>query len=123
MKFTFSHFNINVIDLERSIAFYKKALCLEVCGGVKSDDGSFELVNMKNENSSFYLELTFLKEHTNPYDLGENEIHSAFVVDDYEDALALHKEMDCIIYENTEMGLYFIVDPDGYWIEIIPAKR
>ena len=43
----------------------------------------------------------------------------AFVVDDYEAAYALHKEMGCICYENKEMGLYFIEDPDGYWIEII----
>jgi lactoylglutathione lyase len=30
--------------------------------------------------------------------------------------------MGCICYENKEMGIYFINDPDDYWIEIIPAK-
>ncbi|NLC50259.1 MAG: lactoylglutathione lyase, partial [Bacteroidales bacterium] len=28
-----------------------------------------------------------------------------------------------ICYENESMGLYFINDPDGYWIEILPLKR
>jgi lactoylglutathione lyase len=31
--------------------------------------------------------------------------------------------MGCICYENKDMVIYFINDPDGYWIEIIPQKR
>ena len=30
--------------------------------------------------------------------------------------------MGCICFENTAMGLYFLEDPDGYWIEIIPVR-
>jgi lactoylglutathione lyase len=30
--------------------------------------------------------------------------------------------MGCIVYENLDMGIYFITDPDGYWVEIIPEK-
>ena len=30
MKFTFFHNNINVLDLDKSVEFYKKALGLEV---------------------------------------------------------------------------------------------
>ena len=30
--------------------------------------------------------------------------------------------MECICFENKEMGIYFIEDPDGYWLEIVPAK-
>lgn len=33
-----------------------------------------------------------------------------------------HKEMGCVCFENDAMGLYFINDPDGYWIEVLPAK-
>jgi lactoylglutathione lyase len=47
----------------------------------------------------------------------------AFETDDYEAAYKLHKEMGCICYENPEMGIYFIVDPDGYWLEIVPARK
>lgn len=46
----------------------------------------------------------------------------AFVTDNFEDALKKHKDMGCVCFENTEMGIYFISDPDGYWSEIIPAK-
>ena len=122
MQFTFAHYNINVIDIDRSVEFYDKALGFEVCGGHKSADGSFELVFMKNENSSFYLELTWLADHPEPYNLGENEMHLAVHTDNYDEAHKLHKEMGCIVYENEGMGLYFIVDPDGYWIEIIPPR-
>ena len=31
-----------------------------------------------------------------------------------------HEEMGCICFENHEMGIYFIEDPDGYWLEILP---
>ena len=30
--------------------------------------------------------------------------------------------MGCICFENPAMGIYFVTDPDGYWIEIIPAR-
>ena len=31
--------------------------------------------------------------------------------------------MGCICFENPAMGIYFIEDPDGYWVEILPAER
>ena len=51
--------------------------------------------------------------------LGDNEIHLAVNVPCKEEAYALHREMGCICYENKAMDLYFINDPDGYWIEIL----
>ena len=56
------------------------------------------------------------------YNLGDNTFHIAFEVDDYEKAHELHEKMGCICYENPEMGIYFINDPDGYWLEIIPVR-
>ena len=58
-----------------------------------------------------------------PYNLGDNEIHLAFEVDDFDAAYTRHKEMGCICFENPKMGIYFISDPDGYWLEIVPVKR
>ena len=69
------------------------------------------------------LELTWLADRAEAYDLGENEFHLAFTVDDYAAAHALHKEMGCICFENEAMGIYFIADPDGYWLEIVPARK
>ena len=42
--------------------------------------------------------------------------------DDFDAAFKYHKEMGCVCFENPDMGIYFISDPDGYWIEIIPAE-
>ena len=123
MKFTLAHSNINVCDLEKSIEFYTKALGLEIVRRHKAGDGSFELVFLADGVSSHQIELTWLRDKENAYDLGDNESHIAFIVDDIEQAHSLHEKMNCICYENKSMGLYFIEDPDGYWLEIIPAKR
>ena len=122
MKFTFYHNNINVFDLDKSIEFYQKALGLTVTREKSAEDGSFKLVFVGDETTPHLLELTWLRDMDRPYDLGDNESHLAMKVDDMEAALALHREMDCVCFENLEMGVYFINDPDGYWIEICPAS-
>jgi Lactoylglutathione lyase and related lyases len=124
IKGHFDHFNINVLNLEKSIAFYEKALGLKESRRHVAEDGSFILVYLTDETIGFLLELTWLRDHKEPYDLGENEIHLCFRVEgDYDKARAFHKEMDCVCYENEEMGLYFINDPDGYWVEILPVLK
>ena len=67
--------------------------------------------------------MTWLRDRTDKYDLGDNEIHLAFRTDDYDGAFRKHKEMGVVCYENPTMGIYFIEDPDGYWIEILPQSR
>lgn len=119
----FAHFNFNVLDLERSIAFYAKTLDLKPAREHVEEDGSFKLVYLQDDSSDFQLELTWLRDRTKPYDLGECEFHLAFVTDDYEALHARHQEMGCICYENPAMGIYFISDPDGYWIEIVPEGK
>ena len=121
MKFKMVHENYNVADLERSLAFYQEALGLTEKRRKVTDD--FIIVYICNAESDFELELTWLKDHPQAYDLGECEFHLAFHTDDFEAAYAHHKEMGCVCYENTSMGVYFIEDPDGYWLEIIPAQR
>jgi len=123
MKFTMVHTNINVMDIEKSLAFYEKALGMKVEKRKKADDGSFELVFISDGTSSNNMELTWLRDKETPYELGDNETHIAFVTDDFDAAYKLHNDMGCICFENKPMGLYFIEDPDGYWLEILPAKR
>lgn len=122
MEFKLVHNNLNVLDLEKSLKFYEEALGLKEVRRVTAPDGSFIIVFIANKNSGRQIELTWLRDKKEPYDLGDNEIHIAFNVDDYEGAYAKHKEMGCICYENLAMGLYFISDPDGYWLEIIPYR-
>jgi lactoylglutathione lyase len=121
MEFTFVHNNLNVLDLEKSLAFYKQALKLVETR--RKETADFTLVFLGDGKTPHKLELTWLKDRTDPYDLGDNEIHLAFTTDDFEQAHALHQQMGCICYENEAMGIYFISDPDGYWIEILPEKR
>lgn len=122
MNFKIVHNNYNVLDLEKSIKFYKDALNLTEQRRHTAQDGSFILVYVGNENSPHLVELTWLRDMDRPYNLGDNEIHLALEVDDFDKAYELHKKMNCVCYENKDMGIYFISDPDGYWIEIIPAK-
>jgi lactoylglutathione lyase len=123
MAFVFDHTNINVTDLERSVAFYEKALGLKVLSRKEAGDGSFVLCFMGDGKSAYKMELTWLRDKEGPYALGDNETHMCFKAEDYESAHALHQEMGCICYENTAMGLYFIEDPDGYWVEITPKDE
>ena len=120
MKFKMIHENYNVTDLERSLIFYEKALGMKEKRRKNASDGSFIIVYIGNDEGDFELELTWLRDHPQPYDIGEEEFHLAFRTDDYDAAHKLHEEMGCIVRENPAMGLYFITDPDGQWIEILP---
>ncbi len=123
MKFEMIHENYNVSDLEKSLAFYEEALGLTEKRRKTASDGSYIIVFVGNEASDFELELTWLKDHPQPYDLGEDEFHLAFRTDDYEAAHKKHEEMGCICFENPKMGIYFIEDPDHYWLEIVPVRK
>ena len=119
----FNHFNFNVLDLDRSLSFYREALNLTVDREKEAGDGYFKLVYLKDrENSPFRLELTWLRDRTQPYDLGDEEFHLAFLTDEFDALHQKHREMGGICFENQAMGIYFIQDPDGYWIEIVPVR-
>ena len=122
MKFKMVHENYNVYDLEKSMAFYKEALGLTEQRRIEAEDGSFIIVYVGNEETDFVLELTWMRDMDRPYNLGDCEFHLAFEAEDFEAAHALHEKMGCICFENPAMGIYFISDPDGYWLEIVPAK-
>lgn len=122
MKFMFDHNNINVLDLKESLNFYKEALGLVEVRRLEREDGEFILVYLGDGSSSHTLELTWLRDRAVAYNLGENEFHIALTVDDFEAAYEHHKQMGCICFENKEMGIYFINDPDNYWVEILPRR-
>lgn len=122
MKFTIDHFNINVFDLDRSLAFYDKALGLKEERRKQAEDGSYIIVFLGDGTTANKLELTWLKDRETPYNLGDEEFHIAFKTPDFDKAHALHKKMGCICLENKEMGIYFINDPDGYWLELVPVR-
>ena len=123
MNFKMVHENYNVFDLQKSLSFYEKALGLTEVRRKEAEDGSYISVYVGNETTDFVLELTWMKEMNRPYNLGDCEFHLAFETEDFDSAYAKHKEMGCICYENPSMGVYFIEDPDGYWLEIVRKKE
>ena len=123
MEFTFAHNNFNVRDLDKSLAFYKEALGLEEARRKEAADGSFIIVYLGDGKSQHLLELTWLRDWDRPYDLGDNEFHLAFTTDDFEAAHKKHQEMGCICFENEKLGIYFITDPDDYWLEVVPTRK
>ena len=123
MQFKMVHENYNVFDLQKSLSFYKEALGLTEVRRKEAEDGSYIIVYVGNETTDVVLELTWMKEMDRPYNLGDCEFHLAFETEDFDSAYAKHKEMGCICYENPSMGVYFIEDPDGYWLEIVRKKE
>ena len=104
----FNHFNFNVLNLEKSIAFYKEAISLSVVTRKVSSDGSFKIVYLGDGRTGFTLELTWMRDRKEPYNLGDEEFHLAFKTDEYDAFHKKHEEMGCICYENPSMGIYFI---------------
>ena len=121
--FTFNHFNFNVKNLEDSLRFYDEALGLKPVREKEAADGSYKIIFLGDGVTDFRLELTWLRDHPQAYDLGELEYHLALRAEDFDAAHAKHEKMGCICYENPKMGIYFITDPDGYWIEIVPVRK
>lgn len=120
MNFHFNHFNFNITDLSKSLAFYDDMLGLKEVRRMEAEDSSYTIVYLGDGHSDFCLELTYLPAHPQKYDLGECEFHLALKADDYEAALEKHQKAGVVCFVNEAMGIYFIEDPDGYWIEIIP---
>ncbi len=122
MTFKMIHENYNVYNLKKSLEFYDNALGLKEVRRIEAEDGSYIIVYVGNQSSDFELELTWMRDMDRPYNLGDCEFHLAFRTDDFEEAHKKHEEMGCICFENKEMGIYFITDPDGYWLEVVPTR-
>lgn len=117
------HSSINVLDLEKSLAFYKEALGLEVMRDIDTRGENRKIIYIGTaDNPECMLELNWYGDRTEAYDLGENPVHLGFRVDNYDEALAYHQKMGCVAEINEKFGVYFIADPDGYMIEIVPTR-
>ncbi len=121
MRFSFVHNSIHVLDLDRSLAFYAEALGLREVRRREIRGKTF--VYLSDGHSGQELEMIHVTDRTAPYDLGENEFHLAFSVDNFAAAHMLHEQMQCVCHENPEQEIYFISDPDGYWVEILPSDH
>ncbi len=121
-NYSFMHTCIRVLDLEKSIKFYKEALGLHIV--VRKDFETFSLAYLTDENKSHEIELTYNVGQENPYDLGNGYSHIAFNVTDIEESYNYHKNLgydvtDIKKISNDSKRIYFVTDPDGYKIELI----
>ena len=97
VKGRFDHFNINVLDLEKSIAFYNKALGLKEHHRKVAEDGSFILVYLTDEQTGFLMELTWLRDRKEPYELGDNERRYVNTTRKWERFASRIPRWDCIL--------------------------
>lgn len=116
------HRCLHVLDLEKSLVFYERALGMSEIRRMGPEDGSWTNVFIGNDATGFQMELTWNRGRTEPYENGGRDSHIGFTVSDIDAARALHEEMGCICHTNEALGIYFIEDPDGCWLEIIPQK-
>jgi len=119
------HSMIRVLDEQKSLDFYRVAFGLSVAE--RLDFETFTLVYLSNEESEFELELTINKDRTEPYALGDGYGHLALSVSDLDSE---HKRLtdaglgpNKIVEFNRDGALlarfFFIIDPDGYKIEVL----
>lgn len=121
MKFRFAHNCLFVADLERSLKFYREALGLTPVKTMHPSDMDATLVFLSDGESAHQLEIGYVPGHE-AYALGDNQFHIALSVEDMEVAHALHEKMGVICRDPETEPVYFIQDPDGYQIEIIPVE-
>lgn len=120
-NFRFDHSNFTVFDMDRSLKFYEEALGLTEFARLETKSYLFVYLG-DPYRSDHVLELQQIKNRQKPYTTGDNLSHLAFMVDDFETAYQTHKKLNCILKEHKEAGLYWITDPDGYLIEIVPKE-
>lgn len=123
MQFRMIHNNINVLDLDRSMKFYAEALGLFEIKRIVPESGDVRIVFLGDGQSNHKLELTQITGRTNPYEPGDNGRHLAFSTDDFQGSLEKHQKMGCVKSVNKASGIYYLEDPDGYTIEILPLGR
>lgn len=118
------HTCIRVMDLEKSLAFYKDAIGLIETKRKDFPDYQFSLVYLSDQEGGYELELTYNYNPEKPYELGNGFSHIAVGVEDLEASHQKHMEMG---YQVTPLkglpgeapGYYFVADPDGYQVEVI----
>ena len=119
------HMMVRVLDLDKSIDFYKTAFDLDVAD--RFDFDGFTLVYLRNPEVDFEVELTWNEGRAEPYDHGDAYGHIAFAVDDLDAEHARFKAAGLKPADIKEFfrdgallaKFFFVQDPDGYKIEML----
>lgn len=126
------HAMVRVLDERASLAFYETAFGLKPADRIAFDD--FTLIYLRNDATSFELELTVNHGRTEPYAPGDGYGHLAVTVADLDaerarlEAAGLNPgPVRALTPPGSATGealarFFFIQDPDGYKIEVIEAR-
>lgn len=118
---TINHVCIRVLDLERSVAFYREALGLTPVRELTIEDRGWQLVFLGDGETGFQLELCKEMGRTQPYALGDDCPHVALISRNFAALKQTHRDAGQIVDEMPS-GIYFLRDPDGHLLEILPPK-
>ena len=121
------HTCIRVMDLEKSLKFYKEALGLIETRRKEFPEHKFSLVYLSNEIGGYEIELTYNYDVEKPYELGNGFSHIALEAVDLEGMREKHISLGYEVtplkgLPGTKPSYYFVTDPDGYKVEVIRAK-
>jgi lactoylglutathione lyase len=119
----FVHTNVRVLDVERSLRFYR-ALGFEERGRLNFASAYNVYLGLPGDGDT--LELTVNRDRDEPYDLGSGYGHIAMTVGDLDAKLAELREHGVEPERppyapggHEEYRICFLQDPDGYRIELI----
>lgn len=120
------HTCVRVKDLEKSLTFYKEAFNFEEVNRKDFPDNKFTLVYLSLPGDEYQLELTYNYDHPG-YNLGDGYGHIAIAVADVPQMHEKHKAENLEVTDlkglpNSEFRYYFVIDPDGYKIEVVQDR-
>ncbi len=115
------HVCVHVLELERSLRFYREALGLTPQREVSMPQRGWKLVFLGDGVTDFQLELCQETGRTEPFHLGNDTPHVALEAEDF-NALKVRHRAQGLIFDELPSGIYFIQDPDGHILEILPKK-
>ena len=123
------HTMIRVLDLERSIAFYRDHLGMKLLHRTDYEGGRFTnaFVGYGDENTHAVIELTHNWDQKEPYDKGTGFGHLAVAVPDITATCERLEKAGVPVprppgpMKHGTTVIAFIEDPDGYKIELVES--
>ena len=124
MKSKLLHTCLRVMDLDKSLKFYKEAIGLIESRRKDYPEHKFTLVYLTDEAHNYEIELTYNYAQHKDYVIGDGFSHTAVSVSDLEAAHEEHKKMGYKVSDFSGLPgekpkYYFVTDPDGYRVEVI----
>lgn len=120
----FLHTCIRVMDLEKSVDFYKNNLGFVESRIKDFPEDEFTLQYLKLPDTDYELELTYNYDQEEPYELGDGYGHIAISNSDIKSFREELLEKGCDVTDLKGLSdggskYFFVKDPDGYKIEVI----